>query len=104
MLPSMAAGLGSILFAITIDNSILNDCTDPFVKSRHEESLILAISSHKATSVESKTPVITSSESLVKKNKSKSRKASAKIVDFEDGDKSTTTEQNDVSPPASESR
>ncbi len=97
MLPSMAAGLGSILFAIMIDNAILNDCTDPFAKTQHEESLILAILSHKATSVETKTTVTTSSDSACKKKKAKNRKASVKIVDFDDEDNETTTEHNDVS-------
>ena len=67
MLPSMAAGLGSILFAITIDNSILNNATDPFAKSQHDEMSILAsIKKSTSSSTDSKTDVSTN---IAKKKK-----------------------------------
>ena len=94
MLPSMAAGLGSILFAITIDNSILNNATDPFAKSQHDEMSILAsIKKSTSSSTDSKTDVSTN----IAKKKKKPRKVAAKIVDFDETDIGKMREMREAS-------
>jgi hypothetical protein len=94
MLPSMAAGLGSILFAITIDNSVLNNATDPFVKSHLDEISILAsIKKSTSSSTDSKTDI---SANIVKKKK-KPRKVAAKIVDFDETDIGKMREMREAS-------
>ena len=99
MLPSMAAGLGSILFAITIDNSLLNTSTDPFAKSCQDEMSILASTRSNLTSsasVDDKTTTDMHDKDVVKKKK-KPRKSAPKIVDFDESDMGRMREQREAS-------
>jgi hypothetical protein len=88
MLPSMAAGLGSILFAITIDNALLNTATDPFAKSELDEMSILASVKKSATSADANCDDVSPADRGVAatKKKKKSRKISAQIVEFDETD------------------
>ncbi len=98
MLPSMAAGLGSILFAITIDNALLNTSTDPFAKSCQDEMSILASTRSKLTSsasVDDKTT--TEHDKDVVKKKKKPRKLAPKIVDFDESDMGKMRELREAS-------
>ena len=97
MLPSMAAGLGSILFAITIDNPVLNTSTDPFSRIRRDESDILAVVKKASISND----VQSDDKVGVAKKKKKPNKVSAKIVDFDETDVGKMRDHRDASVSAS---
>lgn len=84
MLPSMAAGLGSILFATTIDNPVFNSSPDPFEKSRLDEAAILA--SVKKTTQTSNDASVDDKVGVARKKRKPKPKSSAKIVDFDETD------------------
>lgn len=98
MLPSMAAGLGSILFAITIDNALLNTSTDPFAKSCQDEMSILASTRSKLTSSASvDDKMMTEHDKDIVKKKKKPRKLAPKIVDFDESDMGKMRELREAS-------
>lgn len=97
MLPSMAAGLGSILFAITIDNGILNQSTDPFTKSSSDELAILASVRRHTPTTTRETKSESDAKSVAVKKKKKVRKVSPKIVEFDEKDVGMMKEQRAAS-------
>lgn len=82
MLPMMAAGLGSILFAISIDNADLN-----FSRvSRSESPVDIGRSSYKTDFLEPEPVLSKSVGSAAGKKKRKKKRPSSQVVSFDDDD------------------
>ncbi|XP_054716261.1 sorting nexin-29-like [Uloborus diversus] len=85
MLPMMAAGLGSILFAISIDNPDLN----AFRPSSTESSVDVKLPVN--MELEPKPVILKSSTNEITKKKKKKKRPASQIVSFDDDDLSNGT-------------